>query len=163
MLPGLFHNVPWKPGDVFSMLITQDESWVGLFTVMHSLKHNPCNGSICTHCLQRKHVPNPRLAYSVFRDQHRVVLTNFLAKGTTINGTCYASLLRKLWEAIKAKRHGMLNKGVRHMQDKCPSSQLTSCPDWQHAAAGFKFYRIPLIHPISHHQTYTSFQQWSHS
>ena len=45
---------------------------------------------------------------------------DFLAKGTTITGAYYASLLRKLRDAIKLKRRGMLTKGVRLLQDNAP-------------------------------------------
>lgn len=42
---------------------------------------------------------------------------DFLAKGATITEAYYASLLRKLQEAIKSKRRGMLTEGVRLLQD----------------------------------------------
>ena len=57
---------------------------------------------------------------TVFWDQHGVVMMDFLAKGTTITGAYYASLLRKLRDAIKLKRRGMLTKGVRLLQDNAP-------------------------------------------
>ena len=48
-------------------------------------------------------------------------MMDFLAKGTTINGAYYyASLLQKLWVAIKTERRGMLTKGVRLIQDNAP-------------------------------------------
>ena len=82
--------------------------------------------------MQWKHVelPPPKKArvqltagkvmLTVFWDQHGVVMMDFLAKGTTITGAYYASLLRKLWDSIKLKRRGMLTKGVRLLQDNAP-------------------------------------------
>lgn len=47
-------------------------------------------------------------------------MMDFLAKGATIVGAYYASLLQKLQEAIKTKGHGMLTKGVCLLQDNTP-------------------------------------------
>ncbi|XP_076029793.1 histone-lysine N-methyltransferase SETMAR-like [Oratosquilla oratoria] len=47
-------------------------------------------------------------------------MTDFLAKGTTITGAYYASLLRKLRETIKIKRRGKISKGVLLLQDNTP-------------------------------------------
>ena len=47
-------------------------------------------------------------------------MTDFLANGTTITGAYYASLLRKLREAIKIKRRGMISKGILLLQDNAP-------------------------------------------
>ncbi|WP_369007492.1 hypothetical protein, partial [Pseudomonas syringae] len=53
-----------------------------------------------------------KVMLTVFWAKHRVILMDFLAKGTMITGAYYASLLWKLWEAIKTKRSRMLTKGV---------------------------------------------------
>lgn len=45
---------------------------------------------------------------------------DFLAKGDTIAGAYYASLLRKFREANKNKRRGMLTKGVRLLRGNAP-------------------------------------------
>jgi len=47
-------------------------------------------------------------------------MTDFLANGTTITGAYYASLLRKLREAIKIKRRGKISKGILLLQDNAP-------------------------------------------
>lgn len=54
---------------------------------------------------------------TVFWDQHGVVMKDFLAKGTTITGAYYSSLLQKLREALKTKKCRMLTKGVCLLQD----------------------------------------------
>lgn len=45
---------------------------------------------------------------------------DFPAKGTTIIGAYYTSLLQKLREALKTKRRRILTKGVRPLQDNAP-------------------------------------------
>ena len=61
---------------------------------------------------------------TVFWDQRGVVMMDFLAKGTTINGAYYASLLKKLRNSIKTERRGMLTRGVRLLQDNAPVHNL---------------------------------------
>lgn len=107
--------------DFFNRLITQDESWVHHYDPETKVQS-----------MQWKHLDSPppkkaraqpsagKVMLTVFWDQHGVVLMDFLAKGATITGAYYASLLRKLREAIKSKRRGMLTKGVRLLQDNAP-------------------------------------------
>nr|XP_027237651.1 uncharacterized protein LOC113828820 [Penaeus vannamei] len=74
--------------------------------------------------------PSPRKAWNtssaskvmltVFWNRHGGVMMDFLAKGTAITGTYYASLSQKLREAIKTKRRGMLTRGTQLLQDNAP-------------------------------------------
>ena len=107
--------------DFLDRLITQDETWVHY--------HEP---ETKVQSKQWKHLdsPHPKTAcvqpsvgkvmLPIFWDQHGVVMMDFLAQGTTITGTYYASLLQKLREAIKTKRHSMPTEGVRLLQDNAP-------------------------------------------
>jgi len=61
-----------------------------------------------------------KVMLTVFWDQNGVLMTYFLAKGTTITGAYYASLLRKLREAIKIKRRDKISKGILLLQDNAP-------------------------------------------
>ena len=97
----------------FKRLITQDETWVHHY-----------DPETKAQSIQWKQLdpPPPKKAWvqlsagkdmlSVFWGQDGVVMTNFLAKVTTIPGACYASLLMKLREAIKIKRRGKISKGI---------------------------------------------------
>ncbi|KAM9359101.1 uncharacterized protein gal3st2 [Symphorus nematophorus] len=58
---------------------------------------------------------------SIFWDAKDIVLIDYLQKGQTINGECYANLLRQLRKAIKTKRPGKLTKGVLIHQDDAPA------------------------------------------
>ena len=79
--------------------------------------------------MQWKHLDSPppqkarvqpsagKVMLTVFWDQDGVVMTDFLAKGTTITGAYYASLSMKLREAIKIKRRGKISKCILLLQD----------------------------------------------
>ena len=109
----------------FDRLVTQDETWVHHY-----------HPETKVQSMQWKHfdLPPPKKAgvqpsagkvmLTIFWDQHGVVKTDFLAKGTTITGTYYASLLHKLPEAIRLKRCGMRTRGVRLLQDNTPVHNL---------------------------------------
>ncbi len=94
---------------------------------------------------------------TVFWDQCGVVMMDFLAKGTTITGTYYASLLQKLREAIKTERRGMLTKGIHLLQDNAPvhNTHVAQMNAW---SCGYEILPHSLTLPTSHHLTSTSFQ-----
>lgn len=56
----------------------------------------------------------------ILRDQHGVVMTDCLAKSTTITGDYYDSLLENLQEDFKTKKRGMLPKAVSLLKDNVP-------------------------------------------
>jgi len=51
---------------------------------------------------------------TVFWDAHGTVLTDYLDHGSTITGTYYTDLIRKVRAALKEKRRGKLHCGVDH-------------------------------------------------
>src|SRR6476469_8438797 len=59
---------------------------------------------------------------SVFWDCKGVIMVDYLTKGETINSASYCTLLRRLREEIKSKRHGMLSK------KSAASSRQRACP-----------------------------------
>jgi len=97
----------------FKRLITQDETWV--------YNYDP---ETKAQSMQWKHLDSPppkkarvqpsagKVMLTVFWNQDGVLMTDFVAKGTTITGAYYASLLRKLREGIKIKRRGKISKGI---------------------------------------------------
>jgi histone-lysine N-methyltransferase SETMAR len=62
-----------------------------------------------------------KVMLSVFWDCRGVILTDYLAKGETINSAYYCTLLNKLRDALKKKRRGMLTKGIRLLADNAPA------------------------------------------
>ena len=84
-----------------------------------------------------------KVMLTVFWDQGGVVMTDFLAKGTTITGAYYASLLRKLREAIKIKRRGKISKGILLLQDNAPVHN--SHPPYSPDLAPSDFHLFPAM------------------
>ena len=62
---------------------------------------------------------------SMFCDAEGVLLVDYLDKGHTITGACYADLLRQLLEKIKQIRRGKLGRGVFSHQDSTPANTST--------------------------------------
>ena len=60
---------------------------------------------------------NKRMMATVFWDRKGILLTEFMAPGTTIMSEVDCETLTKLWRLIQNKRHGMLTKGVVLLHD----------------------------------------------
>ena len=58
---------------------------------------------------------------TIFYDAEGVVLIDYLPHKTTVTGTYYADLLRRLRDCIKTKRRGMLAAGVLLLHDNAPA------------------------------------------
>lgn len=129
----------------FKRLITQDETWV----------HHD-DPETKAQSMQWKHRDSPppkkarvqpsagKVMLTVFWDQDGVVMTDFLAKGTTITGAYYASLLRKLREAIKIKRRGKISKGILLLQDNAPVHNSRVARSEAQACS----YELLPLHPL---------------
>lgn len=95
------------------LVITQDDIWVHDFDPETNFDSPPPK--------KARVIPSAcKFMLTVFWDQHGVVMMDVLSKGTTITGAYYTSLIQKLQEAIKTKRHRMLTKGVCLLQDNAP-------------------------------------------
>ena len=89
-----------------------------------------------------------------FLDKDGVLLTEYLPRGTTINGPCYASVIERLRSAIVEKRRGEVSRGVLLLHDNNP---IHKCKFVQAAMrkAGFielnHLARSPDITPTDYH------------
>lgn len=111
-----------NPDDFLQRFVTMDETWV---------HHYQPESKEQSKQWKRPGSPTPRKAKviksagkvmaSVFWDAKGVLLLDFLESGKTITGVYYAQLLHRLRENIKAKRPGMLTKGVIFHQDNAPA------------------------------------------
>jgi len=54
---------------------------------------------------------------SIFWDQERILLIDYLPKGQTINAECYSSLLVQLKDTLKDKRRGKVTRGALFLYD----------------------------------------------
>ena len=136
--------------NIFKRLITQYETWVHHYYPETKAKS-----------MQWKHLDSPppkkarvhpsagMVMLTVFWDQYREEMTDSLAKGTTITGDYYASLLRNLREAIKIEGRGKISKGILLRQDDAP---VHNSPDQKHRRAAMSSSPIPstllTLHPM---------------
>jgi hypothetical protein len=58
-----------------------------------------------------------KILTTIFWDCESILLIDLKERNTTVNGTCYASLLHRLRLEIKAKRRRKLARGVLLLQD----------------------------------------------
>ena len=56
----------------------------------------------------------------IFRNQDGVLLTEYLPRGTTISGPCYASIIERLHSVIVEKRRGKISHEVLLLYDNDP-------------------------------------------
>ena len=56
----------------------------------------------------------------IFWDKDRVLLTEYLPRGTTINSPCYSSIIQGLRSVIVEKRRGNVSRGVLLLHDHAP-------------------------------------------
>ena len=54
---------------------------------------------------------------TIFRNKDGVLLTEYLPRGTTISGPCYASIIERLHSVIVEKRCGKVSHGVLLLHD----------------------------------------------
>ena len=98
-----------------------DETWVHHFTPEAKQQSKQWKHPVSSLPKKAKTVPSAgKVMASVFWDADGILLIDYLQKGQTINGTCYASLLTQLREKIKIKRRGKRTKGVLFHQDNAP-------------------------------------------
>jgi len=133
--------------DFFSCLVTVDESWIHHFDPESKLASK-----------QWKHVESPppkkakcfqsagKVMLTVFWDERGVILTDYLPRGQTITGKYYSSLLTRLREKIKAKRRGMIGKGVLLLQDNAPAHNSVVAQQTARAC-GFQILPHPAYSP----------------
>ena len=78
----------------------------------------------------------------IFWDKDGVLLTEYLPRGTTINGPCYASIIERLHSVIVEKGRGKVSHEVLLLHDSAP---IEKCKITQAVIrqAGF----IELNHP----------------
>jgi len=103
-------------------LITGDETWIHHY-----------DPEMKEQSKQWKHPASPapkkfkvqasagKIMCTIFYDSDGVVLIDYMPHNTTITGTYYADLLRRLRDSIREKRRGMLTAGVLLLHDNAPA------------------------------------------
>jgi hypothetical protein len=113
-------------GEAFlSAIVTADETWVFYYTLESKAElmtwkhhHSPVEKRFKT-------VQSPgKVMATVFWDVHGVLLVYFTPPGSTINAVAYQETLKRLKEAIRRKRPGLLTKGLgSSFARQCSTSQ----------------------------------------
>ena len=78
----------------------------------------------------------------IFWDKGDVLLTEYLPRGTTISGPCYALIIERLHSVIVEKGRGKVSRGVLLLHDNAP---IGKCKIVQAAIQQVDF--IELNHP----------------
>jgi hypothetical protein len=100
-------------GEAFlSKTVTGDETWV-----FHCAPESKAESMTWKHHVSVKKkfktVQSPgKVMAAVFWDVHGVVLVYFTPPGSTTNAAAYQETLKRLKEAIRRKRPGLLTKGL---------------------------------------------------
>jgi len=105
----------------FAKIVTGDETWLRCW-----------DPETKTESMQWKHTNSPapkkfrtqatvqKVMATMFWDCDGMILIDYLPQKTTMSGQYYASLMKKLREAIKEKRRGKLSAGVLLLHDNAP-------------------------------------------
>ena len=64
----------------------------------------------------------------IFRDEDGVLLSEYLPRGTTINGPCYASIIERLHSVIVEKGRGEVSRGVLSLHDNALIHKCKTVP-----------------------------------
>jgi len=97
----------------------------GYITMTRRQSNNQWSGGIAAHPAPK--IPSAKIRWknfrldSIFWDQDDILLIDDVPKGQTINSECYSSLLLKLKDILKEKRHGKFTKGVLFLHDNAPA------------------------------------------
>lgn len=80
---------------------------------------------------------------TIFWDKYGILLTDYLARGSMVNGPYYASLIERLRCAVLEKRRGKVSYGVLLLHDNAP---VHKCNIVQAAIRKASF--VELNHPV---------------
>ena len=61
----------------------------------------------------------------IFWDKDGILRTEYLPRGTTINGPCYTSIIERLRSVIVEKGHGKITRAVLLLHDNAPIHMFT--------------------------------------
>jgi histone-lysine N-methyltransferase SETMAR len=109
------------PAKFLGRIVTGDESWI--------YHYDPLSQSEAkvwkkpeerTPTRPRQQRSTEKVMMTVFWDEDGILLTDYLARGSTITGPYYASLIKRLRSTILEKRRGKVSHGVLLLHDNAP-------------------------------------------
>ena len=110
-----------NPANFFDSIVTGDESWIYHYDPLSQLEAKVwkrLDEQTPTELSQERLAG--KIMMMIFCDTDGVVLTEYLPRGTTINGPCYASIIERLRSVIVEKRRGIVSHGVLLLHDNVP-------------------------------------------
>jgi [histone H3]-lysine36 N-dimethyltransferase SETMAR len=109
------------PGNFFDRIITGDETWVYYYdplTQQEAKVWKKPGEETPTRLRQSRSAE--KIMMVIFWDKDGILLTEYLPRGTTINGPYYASIIERLRSVILEKRRGKVSRGVLLLHDNAP-------------------------------------------
>jgi len=103
-------------------LVTMDETWLYHYdpeTKQQSMEWRYCGSPRPKKFRVQKSAG--KVLASIFWDQYRILLIDYLPNGQTINAEYYSSLQVQLKDILKGKRRGKVTKGVLFLHDNAPA------------------------------------------
>ena len=132
-----------NPAKFFDCIVTGDESWIHHYDPLSHLEAKIWKRlGEQTRTRLRQERSARKIMMVIFWDKDGVLLTEYLSRGTTINGPCYALIIERLRSVIVEKRHSKVSREVLLLHD---NATIDKCNIVQSAVrqAGF----IELNHP----------------
>ena len=143
------------PVQFLGRIVTSDESWIYHYdplTQQEAKVRKKPGEQTPTRPRQQRSVG--KVMVTIFWDKDGILFTNYLTRGSTINGRYYASLIERLRSAILEKRRGKVRHGVLLLHDNAP---VHKCNIVQAAIRQAGFVELnhpaysPDIGPIDYH------------
>ena len=132
-----------NPAKFFDCIVTGDESWIHHYDLLSHLEAKIWKRlGEQTPTRLRQERSAGKIMMIIFWDKDGVLLTEYLPRGTTINGPCYASIIERLRSAIVEKWCCEVSHGVLLLHDNDP---IHKCKIVQTAIRQVGF--IELNHP----------------
>ena len=102
-----------NPAEFFDCLVTDDESWIHHYDPLSQLEAKVWKrlGEQTPTRLHQERSAG-KIMVIIFWNKDGVLLTEYLPRGTTINGPCYASIIERLHSVIAEKRLGKVSHRV---------------------------------------------------
>ena len=132
-----------NPAKFFDCIVTGDESWIHHYDPLSQLEAKVWKRSgEQTPTRLRQERSAGKIMMIIFWYKGGVLLTEYLPRGTTINGLCYTSIIERLHSVIVEKGSAKVSRGMLLLHDNAP---IHKCDIVQAAIrqAGF----IELNHP----------------
>ena len=107
------HQSEVNPDKFFDSIVTGDESWIHHYDPPSQLEAKVCKRlgeQTPTRLCQERSAG--KIMMIIFWDKNGVLLTEYLPRGTTINGPCYALIIERLRSVIVEKGCGKVSLGA---------------------------------------------------